>query len=114
MHELGYAYEIVATLKDFMFENGISKISSVTVEVGEATGVVPRFLLDCWPAVTDDEEAFKGSKLDVKIIPAKGHCINCDYEFILDKDHLNCPKCGSENVSFINGYEFEISEIRGA
>lgn len=113
MHELGYAFEIVKTLKEFIKENNIEKLSSITVDVGEATAIVPKFLLDCWPAVIDEEEAFKDCKLNINFIKARGRCHNCEAEFEILESQNKCPKCGCEDFDFVTGYEFEISEIRG-
>ena len=40
MHELGIVMHIVRTLEDVGKENGLTKIGSVTLEVGEVSGVV--------------------------------------------------------------------------
>ena len=52
MHELGIADAICKTVTRIVGENGVEHLRSVTVEVGDLSGVVPRFLLDCWEAVT--------------------------------------------------------------
>jgi len=113
MHELGYAVQLVDTLKDFIAENGLSEISSVTLSVGEATAIVPRFFHECWPAAIEDEPALKECELKIDFVKATGRCHDCEKEFIISDNHGKCPGCGSEDYDFITGYEFEISEIHG-
>lgn len=113
MHELGYAVQLVDTLKDFMKENGLSVISSVTLDVGEATAIVPRFFYDCWPAAIDEEPTLSNCELKINFIKARGRCHDCENEYIISEHHGHCPKCGCEDYDFLSGYEFEISEIRG-
>ena len=50
MHELGIADAICKTVTRIAGENGVEQLHSVTVEVGDLSGVVPHFLLDCWGA----------------------------------------------------------------
>ena len=47
MHELGIIIHISKTLKEVAEENEVTKIGSVTLEIGEASGIVPEYLLDC-------------------------------------------------------------------
>lgn len=113
MHELAYAVELVDTVEAFMKENHLSEVSSVTLQVGEATGIVPQYMFDCWPAAIDESEHLKGCKLVIDYLPAKGVCRNCNNEFVIVPNHGKCPKCGSEEYDINTGYEFEITEIRG-
>ena len=113
MHELGYAVQIQETLEDLMKEQNLSVITSVTVDVGEATGVVPRFLAECWPAAIDGTR-LEGCELKVNEIKAEGECRRCEKRFIVAGTHGVCPHCGAEDeYNMLTGYEFEITEIKG-
>ena len=48
MHELGIVFHIMDSLESVAKENSLSAISSVTVEVGEVSTVIPDYLTDCW------------------------------------------------------------------
>ena len=113
MHELGYAIEIIRTLEDFMDENRLTVISEVTLTVGEATGIVPKFMYDCWPAAIEDSEKIKDCKLVIKWVEAMGECHQCENIFPVAKSKRICPKCGCEDYDMKTGYEFEITEIKG-
>ena len=41
MHELGIIIHISKTLKEVAEENEVTKIGSVTLEIGEVSGIVP-------------------------------------------------------------------------
>ena len=48
MHELGIIVNINKTLAEVAADNGVSRISRVTLELGEVSGIVPELLEDCW------------------------------------------------------------------
>ena len=96
-----------------MEENGLTVISEITLTVGEATGIVPRFMMECWPAAVEDSEKIKDCKLKIDFIESIGECHECETQFPIAKNKRVCPKCGCEDYDTITGYEFEISEIRG-
>ena len=113
MHELGYAIELIRTLEDFMEENNLTDIHEVTLTVGEATGIVPRFMHECWPAAIEDSEKIKDCKLNINWIVSVGECHNCEKQFNIAENHRRCPYCGCEDYDTKTGYEFEITEIKG-
>jgi hydrogenase nickel incorporation protein HypA/HybF len=111
MHEMGIAFELIDSLKKICSENGVKKLKSVTLNLGEASLVVPRYMSDCWTAATLDTD-FAKTELKIKIIPAKGRCNECGKVFLIAKHDRKCPKCGSENNFVpISGMEVEIAEI---
>ena len=48
MHELGIIVHVAKTLKNVAQQNNVSKIGSVTLEIGEVSGVVESYLTECW------------------------------------------------------------------
>ena len=112
MHELGFATELVATLEQLMDQEGITLIREVTLKVGEATGVVPRYLLECWPAAIEDSR-LPNCELKIDYVKAKARCRDCGKEYVASLTHGICPECGSDQYDLNSGYEFEVVEIRG-
>ena len=110
MHELGLCGEIVDSLISLMEKQSLKKITGVTLQLGEETAVVPRYMQECWPAVIDNTP-LEGCKLNIEIIEATGRCHECDTVFPLKKNHLKCPTCGCEDFDTLTGFEYEISEI---
>ena len=48
MHELGIIVHINKTLHSIAQENQLTKIGSVTLEIGEVSTIVPEYLMDKW------------------------------------------------------------------
>ena len=48
MHELGTIYYVMKTVENLAAENKLTKVGSITLEVGEVSGIVPEFLTDFW------------------------------------------------------------------
>ena len=110
MHEVGLAGEIVDRLIEIMDENNLTEIKSVTLRIGEATAVVPQYMLDCWPAVTEGTRIAK-SELKIEKVTALGRCHECEEVFPILENHNRCPKCGCEDYDMMTGFEYEISDI---
>jgi hydrogenase nickel incorporation protein HypA/HybF len=111
MHEMGIAFELIDSLKKICEDNHVKKLKSVTLEVGEASMVVPQYMTDCWSAAIIDTP-FVETKLKLKIIKCKGRCNQCGQTFLVAKYDRKCPKCGSENnFTPISGMGIEIAEV---
>ncbi len=48
MHELGTVYYIIKRVERLCVENGLTHVHSVTVEIGEVSGIIPADIVDCW------------------------------------------------------------------
>lgn len=53
MHELGIVYHIIRDVENVARANGVRRVSSVTLLLGEVSGVVPDLLLDAWRWAAD-------------------------------------------------------------
>lgn len=112
MHELGVVFHIIKSVKKVAEENCLTDIASVTVEVGEVSGVIPSYLTDCWKWATDKEESLlKASALVVEDIAAVTYCEDCEKTYPTVEHGKTCPYCGSEHTFLIQGNEFNIKEI---
>ena len=59
MHELGIIVHISRTLDEVAKENNLTEIGSVTLEIGEVSGIVPDYMTDCWKYYRKKSELFK-------------------------------------------------------
>ena len=48
MHELGIVFHIIRSVEGVARENNLRRVSSVTLELGEVSGVISSYLTDCW------------------------------------------------------------------
>ena len=111
MHELGVVFRIIDDLTEVGKENKLEKIHSVTLQLGEVSGVVPSLLTDAWKWASNRTELMKDSELIIETLPAVTFCEDCKSEYETVTYGKICPKCGSEHTYLLKGNEFMIKEI---
>jgi len=112
MHELGIVFYIIRDVKAAAEENKATEISSVTLQLGEVSGVVPEYLTDCWKWATKKEgPILNTSELVIETIPAVTYCEDCKGEYPTVAHGKICPHCQSEHTYLLRGNEVMIKEI---
>jgi len=111
MHELGVVFHIIDAVKEVAKENNATKIKSVTLQLGEVTGIVELYLRDCWHWAVDREEVTKGCALKVEHISAINYCNDCKKSYNAVQYGKTCPHCQSVNTFITQGNEVNIKEI---
>ncbi len=111
MHELGIVFNIVATVENFAKQNSLSTVKSITLQVGELSSVLPKYLEDCYPAAVDKSGLLHDTKLVIEIVPATCACHECYEVFNLIQYKQTCPDCGSADTEIVSGKDLEIKEI---
>ena len=110
MHEMGIADAMVKTIDRIVKQEQAAAVRSVTVEIGDLSGVVPRFLADCWDAVTAGTD-YEGVELRLHPVPGTARCLDCDRTFVADIESLRCPHCGGVKLKPLSGQDLTIAEI---
>lgn len=110
MHELGVVINVVEIVEDFSKKNGITKIDTLVLQIGELSSVIPRYVEACYPAAVDGT-ILQDTKLKIEIIPGNGRCKECEKIFNLLQNRSKCPNCGSVEWELLCGREFFIKEI---
>lgn len=110
MHELALCDAMLKMVRDISREQALDGVRSITVRVGTLSGVVPRFLTDCWTAVTDGTE-YDGVPLRVETEAGRARCLDCGAEFVADVEDLSCPDCGGKKLMPLSGRDMTIQEI---
>lgn len=111
MHELGIVFHIIKTVNAVAAENDVNRISAVTVELGEVSGVVPHYLTDCWAWAVKKEPLLEGAELRIEELPATTYCEGCGGTYPTVEHGKVCPLCGSEDTWLLSGNEMQIKEI---
>lgn len=111
MHELGIVFNIIKKVEVVAEENSLTEVSSVTLQLGEVSGVVPHYLTDCWKWASDKNDLMRGSTLIIEEMPAVTFCENCEGTYETVAHGKICPLCGSEKTYLITGNEVNIKEI---
>ena len=101
MHELGIVFHMIKTVERIAEENVLTSVSSVTLELGEVSGVVPHELTSCWNWAVAQTEVLKGAVLRIETIPAVTLCENCTHTYPdRPAGGASCPPCGQERNLF--------------
>ena len=113
MHELGIVFHMIDTLEEVGREHGLTSVARVTLDLGEVSGVLPDYLLDCWRWAADRSEVLKGAELEVAQIDAVTVCNSCGRTYGTVAHGKICPHCGSPDTVLLRGNEAEIDTIEG-
>ena len=111
MHELGIVFNIIESVEKIGEENALTKVSSVTLEIGEVSGIVPSYLTDCWKWSVEKSHLLKGSELKIETLSAVTYCNNCENTYSTIEYKKICPYCQSEDTFLLTGNEVSIKEI---
>jgi hydrogenase nickel incorporation protein HypA/HybF len=112
MHELGVVFHIIKSVEQVVAENDLNEVSSVTLELGEVSTVIPSYLHDVWKwAVLNRSEHMKEARLLIETLPAVTYCEDCKREYATVEYGKTCPHCGSSHTYLLRGNEFNIKEI---
>jgi hydrogenase nickel incorporation protein HypA/HybF len=109
MHELALTQSIVDQVAQRMEGR---RVSSVQLEIGKLSGVVPDSVRFCFDLVTSGT-ALEGSSLVIGEPDGRAHCERCGEDFSLLDLFLLCP-CGSADVRVISGTELLIKSVKVA
>ncbi|MFU0828106.1 MAG: Hydrogenase maturation factor HypA [Lachnoclostridium sp.] len=111
MHELGIVFHVIKTTERIGKENKVQKISAVTLELGEVSGVIQKELADCWNWAVKNNDLMREATLNIETIPAVTYCENCKGTYKTVQYGRTCPLCGSEKTYLVQGNEIIIKEI---
>lgn len=111
MHELGIVYHIIRDVENVARANGVRRVSSVTLLLGEVSGVVPDLLLDAWRWAADKKPITEGAELVVEPVEAVTHCEACGRDYGTVEHGKTCPHCGGGETYLLQGQEVMIKQI---
>jgi hydrogenase nickel incorporation protein HypA/HybF len=110
MHELSIAREIAMIVCESVAPHERSRIRTITVDVGEMSGVVPDSLAFCFEAIAD-ELRLPPRTLRVRRIDFRCYCRTCRKDFASDLGLLMCPACGGTDTDIRSGRELRVATI---
>lgn len=111
MHELSIVTYVIKQVEELAKENQLTKVSTVTLEFGEVSGIVPEYLIDCWDWYATKTPLIEGSELRCLTLPAVTWCNACKKIYPTVKYGKTCPYCGSGETWLKQGNEMNIKEI---
>lgn len=111
MHELGIVFHIIKAVQDAAKADGAPRVTAVTLELGEVSGVVPHELTSCWDWAVKREPGMETARLVIETIPAVTRCQDCGANYPTVPQGRVCPRCGSESTCLVQGLEVNLKEI---
>lgn len=111
MHELGTVFYVIEQIDKVCKENDLTTVGSVTLEIGEVSGIIPSYIIDCWDWAKKKNEYVKDAKLKIENLEAVTYCEDCQRTYPTLKYKKICPYCGSEHTYLLTGNEYNIKEI---
>jgi hydrogenase nickel incorporation protein HypA/HybF len=107
MHEFSIIQNIIDIVKDSASAHGITKVSAVEVEVGQASGVIREAMEFAWEAATNGT-LLGHAELKIKEIPLLVRCGICSRKYSPCEIYEACPGCGEINPEIITGRELRV------
>ena len=111
MHEMGIVLHLAKTLDELAEEQHITAIGSVTLQVGEVSGILTDLFEEAWDYFKKRHPILKDSRLILETIPAVTYCTNCEGQYGTVQYGKTCPYCGSGETYLLYGNECMIKEI---
>jgi hydrogenase nickel incorporation protein HypA/HybF len=110
MHEMSIVVSFVKTVEEYAVKNNAAKVLKVVLQVGEISGVEPRYLREFYPDVVEGT-ILEGSELVIEMVEAIVFCTECAATYNPTKTDMKCPECASEQCDVIDGRGLLIKEI---
>lgn len=111
MHELGVVFYVIDAVKETAEENVVETVESVTLQIGEVTGIVNDMLIDCWNWARKREPVLQKAELIIEPVKAITYCENCQQTYSTTAYGKICPYCKSPHTYLVSGNEFIVQEI---
>ena len=89
MHEIGVVRQVLKTVENFAEENGLEKIDTIVLEIGDLSLVIPKYVEDIYNVI------IKGTPFEFTKLKIEGYC----------------PRCGRRNADVISGRDFLVKEV---
>lgn len=110
MHELGILSSLVHTIEGIVKNEGLTGVEKIVIEVGELSGIVPRYIEQCYPAAVY-KTFMEKTELELVTIPGIVKCRGCGRVFNAVANDLQCPDCGGQDLEILGGNDMIIREI---
>ena len=110
MHEMAMAEGIMDIVKDYAEKNNATKVHTISLLIGEMTGVVIDSLEFCFKALSKGTVA-ENAEIKLKNVPLIGHCNDCNWQGHIENYNFFCPQCKSGHMDIISGRELRVEYL---
>lgn len=112
MHELGIVTYVAKTVSKIAADNEVEKVAEVILEIGEVSGIIGEYLVDCWNYFRKNYPILTEAELRCEDLKAVTYCEDCKKEYPTVRHGRTCPHCGSGRTYLLVGNECNIREIK--
>lgn len=110
LHELSLTQNLIEIAEEHARREKATVITSVTIEIGALSGVIPEAVEFAFEACTKETLA-DGATLEIHHIPALGCCRQCGQENEMESLLASCSACGSYTLDILKGQEMCLVEL---
>jgi hydrogenase nickel incorporation protein HypA/HybF len=107
MHEMSITESIVTICEQ---NAGGRRVVSVSLEIGQLSGIMPEAVEFCFEACTRDT-LLEGADLRIERVPAVARCLDCRRESGVTSWFDACPGCGGYRMELLSGEELRVKEL---
>ena len=110
---MGIITSVLDTVQAEAVKAGASKVTVVSLAVGEMTEAIEDALVFAFEALRelDEYSLCRDAEMHLRMIPCKSECLECGAVYVHDRFHMLCPECGSFAVHLLEGRELQIDSI---
>jgi len=110
MHELSIAQSLMQLVLAEAEKANARKVITVSLKVGELTGVVPDSLSFCFELLSKSTIA-ENAKITIEKVPIRGYCSQCKDDFAITHNLYRCTTCGNTQIDLTSGRELQIDHL---
>ncbi len=110
MHEMAITQSILRIALDAAQKNGAKRVLAINLRLGDFSDVVPAYVQAYFDIVSEGTMAC-GARITETRTPARVRCRDCGGESVIEKRHIQCPRCQSANLELLSGTEFTVESV---
>lgn len=111
MHEIGIMESTIAIAIQHAKAENATRITEITMRIGEMSGVYPPALEFAFDVVTKNTIA-ENATLKIETIPVCCYCDSCQQAFHPTDWIFACPHCGQLSSKILQGKEIELVSLK--
>ena len=110
MHELSIAQSIMQIVLSEAEKAKARRVTKVTLKIGDLAGVVPDSISFCFELLSRSTIA-ENAALTIEKVPVRGHCPQCEKEFVIEENLYFCSTCGNTKIELTSGRELLVERL---
>ncbi len=110
MHEASLILAMCEEITRLAEQEGAKEVSSITVRIGELSGVEKEAFCFAFEAYQKTDPFFEKAVLEIETVPARSRCPHCGQE-TKSSPFGPCPFCGQWGLELISGEELDLVRV---